>query len=167
MHSYSLPNCNLYLLLVLSIFFGSIFLSCLCNLTIVESTRHIFRSWSTHYPKHNVSLIYFLFIWIFTSSSLHHICFPAVLVSPCRWLISHYVCCSWNATYESLLGTRQPFPKPIPLSVSAVYIYGSLLGFLRWECKNYKLIIWFSKNRKWLNSWWMFGSVKGCMVETW
>nr|KYP55701.1 hypothetical protein KK1_001925 [Cajanus cajan] len=22
----------------------------------------------------------------------------------------------WNATYESLLGTRQPFPKPIPLS---------------------------------------------------
>ncbi|KHN15085.1 hypothetical protein glysoja_011703 [Glycine soja] len=23
---------------------------------------------------------------------------------------------NWNATYESLLGTRQPFPKPIPLS---------------------------------------------------
>lgn len=123
MHSYSLPNCNLYLLLVLSIFFGSIFLSCLCNLTIVESTRHIFRSWSTHYPKHNVSLIYFLFILIVTSSSLHHICFPAVLVSPCRWLISHYVCCSWNATYESLLGTRQPFSKPIPLTVSVLCIF--------------------------------------------
>ncbi|XP_061344541.1 uncharacterized protein LOC133290474 isoform X2 [Gastrolobium bilobum] len=23
---------------------------------------------------------------------------------------------NWNATYESLLGTRQPFPKPMPLS---------------------------------------------------
>ncbi|KAI4344136.1 hypothetical protein L6164_011402 [Bauhinia variegata] len=23
---------------------------------------------------------------------------------------------NWNATYENLLGTRQPFPKPIPLS---------------------------------------------------
>jgi len=23
---------------------------------------------------------------------------------------------SWNATYESLLGTRQPFPQPIPVS---------------------------------------------------
>lgn len=26
--------------------------------------------------------------------------------------------CSWNATYESLLGTNKPFPQPIPLAVS-------------------------------------------------
>ena len=26
--------------------------------------------------------------------------------------------CSWNATYESLLGTNKRFYKPIPLSVS-------------------------------------------------
>ncbi|XP_024636779.1 uncharacterized protein [Medicago truncatula] len=35
---------------------------------------------------------------------------------PCEWLINHCVCCSRNATYESLLGTRQPFPKSVPLS---------------------------------------------------
>ena len=26
--------------------------------------------------------------------------------------------CSWNATYENLLGTNKPLPQPIPLSVS-------------------------------------------------
>ena len=26
--------------------------------------------------------------------------------------------CSWNATYESLLGTNKPLPQPIPLPVS-------------------------------------------------
>lgn len=26
--------------------------------------------------------------------------------------------CSWNTTYESVLATKQPFRKPVPLSVS-------------------------------------------------
>lgn len=43
-------------------------------------------------------------------------------ISP-LWMMAYQplilsLCCSRNATYESLLGTRQPFPKSVPLSVS-------------------------------------------------
>ncbi|GMI93899.1 hypothetical protein like AT3G15770 [Hibiscus trionum] len=34
----------------------------------------------------------------------------------CLCMVKHFFLCSWNATYESLLGSNKPFPQPIPLS---------------------------------------------------
>ncbi|KAL9463199.1 hypothetical protein AB3S75_001077 [Citrus x aurantiifolia] len=34
----------------------------------------------------------------------------------CLCLVKKFWLCSWNATYESLLGSNKPFPQPIPLS---------------------------------------------------
>ncbi|KAE7998889.1 hypothetical protein FH972_003387 [Carpinus fangiana] len=50
---------------------------------------------------------------------------------------------SWNATYESLLGTRQPFPQPIPVSVSLLC---NLLILLLLFCWSILLISLFAIN---------------------
>ncbi|XP_021610374.1 uncharacterized protein LOC110613516 isoform X2 [Manihot esculenta] len=35
----------------------------------------------------------------------------------CQCMVKNFwLCCSWNATYDSLLGSNKPFPRPIPLS---------------------------------------------------
>ncbi|KAK8551196.1 hypothetical protein V6N12_039853 [Hibiscus sabdariffa] len=34
----------------------------------------------------------------------------------CLCMVKQFWLCSWNATYESLLGSNKPFPHPIPLS---------------------------------------------------
>ncbi|XP_039005913.1 uncharacterized protein LOC120133391 isoform X1 [Hibiscus syriacus] len=34
----------------------------------------------------------------------------------CLCMVKQFWVCSWNATYESLLGSNKPFPHPIPLS---------------------------------------------------
>jgi hypothetical protein len=36
----------------------------------------------------------------------------------CFSIVKSFCLCSWNATYESLLGSNKPFTQPIPLSVS-------------------------------------------------
>jgi len=33
----------------------------------------------------------------------------------CNYAHQYYLLCSWNAAYESLLGSNKPFPQPIPL----------------------------------------------------
>ncbi|XP_048234273.1 uncharacterized protein LOC8282328 isoform X2 [Ricinus communis] len=39
------------------------------------------------------------------------------LNTDCLCMVKNFwLCCSWNATYESLLGSNKPFPRPIPLS---------------------------------------------------
>jgi hypothetical protein len=48
----------------------------------------------------------------------------------CLFLFDLLCLCSWNATYESLLGTREPFPQPIPLSVSLLCNLLILLYFV-------------------------------------
>ncbi|TYH48756.1 hypothetical protein ES332_D10G089600v1 [Gossypium tomentosum] len=34
----------------------------------------------------------------------------------CLSMVKQFWLCSWNATYENLLGSNKPFPQPIPLS---------------------------------------------------
>ncbi|KAM7254004.1 hypothetical protein ACFE04_031686 [Oxalis oulophora] len=34
----------------------------------------------------------------------------------CLSVVKKFMLCSWNASYESLLGSNKPFPQPIPLS---------------------------------------------------
>uniref|UniRef100_A0A2P2LX26 Uncharacterized protein MANES_04G113700 n=1 Tax=Rhizophora mucronata TaxID=61149 RepID=A0A2P2LX26_RHIMU len=35
----------------------------------------------------------------------------------CLWVVKKlWLCCSWNETYDSLLGSNKPFPQPVPLS---------------------------------------------------
>ncbi|KAJ0007363.1 hypothetical protein Pint_30112 [Pistacia integerrima] len=34
----------------------------------------------------------------------------------CLSMVKNFWLCSWNATYDSLLGSNKPFPQPIPLS---------------------------------------------------
>ncbi|KAH7565046.1 hypothetical protein JRO89_XS09G0119300 [Xanthoceras sorbifolium] len=34
----------------------------------------------------------------------------------CLCMVKKFWLCSWNATYDSLLGSNKPFPQPIPLS---------------------------------------------------
>ncbi|GER51679.1 SPX (SYG1/Pho81/XPR1) domain-containing protein /zinc finger (C3HC4-type RING finger) protein-related [Striga asiatica] len=46
---------------------------------------------------------------------------------------------SWNATYESLLGTNKPFPQPIPLPVRNGGFSGGCVGArgtLRLTCES-------------------------------
>ncbi|XVE89100.1 hypothetical protein DITRI_Ditri19aG0123300 [Diplodiscus trichospermus] len=38
------------------------------------------------------------------------------LIIDCLYMVKQLWLCSWNATYESLLGSNKPFPQPIPLS---------------------------------------------------
>ncbi|XP_042488816.1 uncharacterized protein LOC122068972, partial [Macadamia integrifolia] len=38
------------------------------------------------------------------------------LSTHCLWMLKTFWPCSWNATYDSLLGTNKPFPQPIPLA---------------------------------------------------
>lgn len=66
--------------------------------------------------------------------------------NPSYLFLSDLLClCSWNATYESLLGTRQPFPQPIPLPVSLLCNLVILLLFFFWSillislCTNFAL----------------------------
>jgi hypothetical protein len=168
MHPDSCLNCthNLHLLLI---FWRSFFLFCfsffllrLCSFFMVFKLSNAFS-----YSNQNILLIAFMFIWLYASSSPPFVitCLSAFL--PCGWLISFCVYCSRNATYESLLGTRQPFPKSVPLSVSVSWIF-IVPCWDNWS-ENAELLIvnLVFKNRKWLNSWWMFGRVKECMVETW
>ncbi|KAA3479428.1 Germin-like protein subfamily 1 member 15 [Gossypium australe] len=49
---------------------------------------------------------------------------PSIIYEPFAYLVSthclsmvkQFWLCSWNATYENLLGSNKPFPQPIPLS---------------------------------------------------
>lgn len=46
----------------------------------------------------------------------------------CIFVCTHCLClgiwlCSWNATYESLLGSSKPFPQPIPLPVRIIWFW--------------------------------------------
>ncbi|MFQ6644892.1 hypothetical protein Gotur_019942, partial [Gossypium turneri] len=49
---------------------------------------------------------------------------PSIIFEPFAYLVSthclsmvkQFWLCSWNATYENLLGSNKPFPQPIPLS---------------------------------------------------
>ncbi|XP_038694608.1 uncharacterized protein LOC119992069 isoform X2 [Tripterygium wilfordii] len=34
----------------------------------------------------------------------------------CLSMVTQFWLCSWNATYDSLLGSNKPFPQPIPLA---------------------------------------------------
>ncbi|XP_010654785.1 uncharacterized protein LOC100250951 isoform X3 [Vitis vinifera] len=34
----------------------------------------------------------------------------------CLSMVKHFWLCSWNATYDSLLGSNKPFRQPVPLS---------------------------------------------------
>lgn len=45
-------------------------------------------------------------------------CFYSVFIAVHVYFSNLPCSCSWNATYESLLGTNKRFYKPIPLSVS-------------------------------------------------
>ncbi|KAK6267626.1 hypothetical protein QUC31_011786 [Theobroma cacao] len=38
------------------------------------------------------------------------------LSTHCLCMVKQFWLCSWNATYESLLGSNKPFPQPIPLA---------------------------------------------------
>lgn len=106
--------------------FGSVFL-------FPPSILYFDKSWRRKIlcfllKKHVIiwNYIYILFICHFTRLNLHDLC------RSFAWLIiiTHCDGYSWNATYESLLGTRQPLPKPIPLSVSVLCIF----TFPCWDC---------------------------------
>ncbi|KAE9460276.1 hypothetical protein C3L33_07820, partial [Rhododendron williamsianum] len=55
-------------------------------------------------------------------------CIALVHPLPYFYKIS-FIFCSWNASYENLLGTSKPFPQPIPLAVSCQ----SRLDSIQWQ----------------------------------
>ncbi|XP_022724326.1 uncharacterized protein LOC111281034 isoform X1 [Durio zibethinus] len=40
----------------------------------------------------------------------------------CLCMVKQFWLCSWNATYENLLGSNKPFPQPIPLAEMIDYL---------------------------------------------
>ena len=80
----------------------------------------------------------------------------------CNYAHQYYLLCSWNAAYESLLGSNKPFPQPIPLHVRSnafqfqltILMYCVLLQPWSWNCRRWSIFLWTS------------GSKRGCMTST-
>lgn len=60
-------------------------------------------------------------------------------------------CCSWNATYECLLGTNKRFPQPIPLSVSHLqnYCFFQIFLILGIRVNSTLLTYWLDQSKNW------------------
>ncbi|XP_038899929.1 uncharacterized protein LOC120087116 isoform X1 [Benincasa hispida] len=61
------------------------------------------------------------------SGNKEHLIREPKLNTHCLCMPKSFWLCSWNATYDSLLGSNKPFPQPIPL--------GEMVDFLvdAWE----------------------------------
>ena len=57
----------------------------------------------------------------------------------CIYAHQYYLLCSWNAAYESLLGSNKPFPQPIPLHVrsNAFQLTILMYGKVQFSPSNY------------------------------
>lgn len=79
-----------------------------------------------------------------------------------------FVIHSWNATYESLLGTNKPFPQPVPLSVSCVCCKISVIALYQLIIASSCVLKTFYKTifgRRWSTFSSTFGNRRVCMIE--
>lgn len=110
------------------------------------------------------------FLWIGSWLFLNFVCCIFFFSTHCLCMPKSFWLCSWNATYDSLLGSNKPFPQPIPLGVSVCHInpirfiadqfFSLILPFFPLTGRSNLEI-----DRKWLIFLWIYGSKKGCMIE--